>query len=780
MSNQAQDIFEQIVDLPAAERRQALDRACGSRAQLQSEVESLLAAHDAAGQFLADPTLDHVAAYSEPPEQAGATIGRYKLLERIGQGGFGDVFMAQQFEPVKRRVALKIIKLGMDTKQVVARFEAERQALALMDHPNIARVFDGGETKSGRPYFVMELVRGDPITQYCDREKLATRDRLALFQQVCQAIQHAHQKGVIHRDIKPTNVLVTVADGEPLVKVIDFGIAKATNTELTERTLFTEFRQLIGTPQYMSPEQAERSGVDIDTRSDIYSLGVLLYEILTGRTPIDPATLKSAVWDELQRMIREDEPTPPSTLLTSMGADSNLVAKARGTELSGLVTTLKGDLDWIVLKALEKDRTRRYGTASELSEDIKRFLHDEPVTATPPSTLYKLRKFARRNKSAIAAAAALSAALLLGLVGTTAAAIWALRERDGALVAENLARNSEEQARQASARAEEQASRARRMAAMVGSPFQDKATADNLARAWLADIERLKESSELDQREILIQQCQLAVWWFSNHGGTAAADLMEQVYERAKATLGPGNATYLALVNADIISHLGVYDADRIADLFTDLVESLRQLRPVDYQGVLPQYAAALHHAGRDVDATKAIDEYLEHRNGPSSLPQNPAMELNRLQTALRQLATWSASHPERLARLEAVAERVGRLQSVNSPFSVATKVPDSLERWEGTLDLGMAKVKLRFEVSRRTDGTYAGNMIRLDRENERLPITFMQIDDETLTLTVAAVSAEIVGRLNEQKNESVGKWKQSGRQFDLTIALVAPARKSP
>ena len=263
MKDQAQNIFEQTVDLSPTKRDAALQEACGDDSQLRRDVEELLQANDKAGEFLGSPTMDHVAAYSEPPEQAGHEIGRYKLLEKIGSGGFGDVYMAQQLKPVKRRVALKIIKLGMDTQQVVARFEAERQALALMDHPNISSVLDGGETKSGRPYFVMELVRGDPITEYCDREKVPTSERLQLFQQVCTAIQHAHQKGVIHRDIKPNNVLVTVADGEPLVKVIDFGIAKATNTELTEKTLFTEFRQLIGTPQYMSPEQAERSGVDL-------------------------------------------------------------------------------------------------------------------------------------------------------------------------------------------------------------------------------------------------------------------------------------------------------------------------------------------------------------------------------------------------------------------------------------------------------------------------------------------------------------------------------------
>ena len=513
MTDRAQSLFEQIIDLSPTDRSSALDNACRNDAQLREQVESLLTANDGAGSFLGEPTIDHVAAYSEPAEQAGNTIGRYKLLEKIGHGGFGDVYMAQQLAPVKRRVALKIIKLGMDTKQVVARFAAERQALALMSHPNIARVLDGGETASGRPYFVMELVRGDPITEYCDREKLPTRERLQLFQQVCLAIQHAHQKGVIHRDIKPNNVLVTVADGQPLAKVIDFGIAKATNTELTEKTLFTEFRQLIGTPQYMSPEQAERSGVDIDTRSDIYSLGVLLYEILTGRTPVDPSTIKSAVWEELQRVIREEEPQRPSMLVTALGANSELIAKSRGTEPTRLGNLLKGDLDWIVLKALEKDRTRRYGAASELSDDVQRYLDDEAVIATPPSAGYKLRKLIRRNKVVIAVASALTTALLIGLIATSITSVWAMRERDHALRAEQESRDAEQEASLASDRADQQADRARRMAAMVGNPFRDPAEASELAKAWLADIEEFKKQGELSEKDILIQECQLSTWW---------------------------------------------------------------------------------------------------------------------------------------------------------------------------------------------------------------------------------------------------------------------------
>ncbi len=349
-------------------------------------------------------------------EQPGDRIGRYKLLEKIGEGGCGVVYMAKQEEPVRRRVALKVIKPGMDTHEVIARFEAERQALALMEHPHIAKVFDGGATDAGRPYFVMELVRGLRITDYCDQKNLSTRQRLDLFMQVCQAVQHAHQKGIIHRDLKPSNILVTVNDGVPVPKVIDFGIAKATGQRLTDKTFFTAFQQIIGTPAYMSPEQAEMTSVDIDTRSDIYSLGVLLYELLTGRTPFDAKELLRSGVEEMLRTIREQEPVRPSTRLSTLVAtEQTTVAQRRQTEPAKLTDILRGDLDWIVMKALEKDRARRYETANGLAMDIQRHLNDEPVSAGPPGQLYRFGKLVRRYKLAFAAASAIVATLLLGL-----------------------------------------------------------------------------------------------------------------------------------------------------------------------------------------------------------------------------------------------------------------------------------------------------------------------------------------------------------------------------
>jgi serine/threonine protein kinase len=331
--------------------------------------------------------------------EKGKTIaGKYKILERLGEGGMATVYLAEQTKPLRRRVAIKIIKLGMDTKQVVARFEAERQALALMDHPNIAKVYDAGATEKGRPHFVMELVHGLPITEYCDKNKLSTNERLKLFTLVCNAVQHAHQKGLIHRDLKPSNILVAIHDEKPVPKIIDFGIAKATEQRLTERTLFTEMGQLIGTPEYMSPEQAEMTGLDIDTRTDIYSLGVILYELLVGALPFDIRELRKAGLEEIRRKIREDEPLKPSTKLSTLGDESNRTAKNRRTDIRSLAKLLRGELDWITIKTLAKNRTSRYATVSELASDINRYLKKEPVMARPPSTLYLIKKLATKHR----------------------------------------------------------------------------------------------------------------------------------------------------------------------------------------------------------------------------------------------------------------------------------------------------------------------------------------------------------------------------------------------
>jgi WD40 repeat protein/serine/threonine protein kinase len=404
----------------AGERDAYLDRACAENIELRRRVEELLQASAKAESFLESPAIHLVATVDERPvsEGLGTIIGPYKLLEQIGEGGFGIVYMAEQQHPVRRKVALKVIKPGMDTRQVIARFEAERQALALMDHPHIAKVLDAGTTNMGRPYFVMELVRGVPITQFCDDNRLKVRERLVLFVAVCQAVQHAHQKGIIHRDLKPNNVLVTLHDGTPVVKVIDFGIAKALGQQrLTDKTLVTGFAQMIGTPLYMSPEQAEMSGLDADTRTDIYALGVLLYELLTGTTPFDKERLKEARYDEIRRIIREEAPTKPSTRISTLGQAATTVSAIRKSEPRRLSQLFRGELDWMVMKALEKDRNRRYESASAFAADVQRYLHDEPVQACPPSVAYLVRKFARRNKVALITASAIAIVVLLAVTG---------------------------------------------------------------------------------------------------------------------------------------------------------------------------------------------------------------------------------------------------------------------------------------------------------------------------------------------------------------------------
>jgi serine/threonine protein kinase len=455
ISQREEDLFDgarRIAD-PVA-RAAFLKGACDGDPALQRRIEALLKAESAAEEFFAEGrsvvsapdgafALVTGAGSADSPgeETIGTRIGRYKLLEKIGEGGCGVVYLAEQEEPVRRRVALKIIKLGMETKSVIARFEAERQALAMMDHPNIARVFDAGATDRGPPYFVMELVRGVKITNYCDDNRLDTRQRLDLFVQICHAIQHAHQKGIIHGDIKPSNIMVALQDGVPVPKVIDFGISKATEARLTDKLLFTAYAQLIGTPAYMSPEQAELGGVDIDTRSDIYSLGVLLYELLTGRTPFDAKELLADGLDGMRRTLREREPMSPSNRLKTLKrAELTQTAETRKAEPSRLVSLLQGDLDWIVMKALEKDRARRYETANGLAMDVQRHLGNEPVVARPPSWVYRFQKLVRRNRVVFIAGGAVALALMSGLSAST----WLfLKERDARHRAEQAEQRQE-------------------------------------------------------------------------------------------------------------------------------------------------------------------------------------------------------------------------------------------------------------------------------------------------------------------------------------------------
>ncbi len=527
------DLFIAALQIEDAAARAAyLDAACAGDAALRQRLEVLLQAH-AADSFLEPPpaaasTTDAFRPTAEGPpsapaaagESSGMRLGPYRLLQQIGTGGMGVVWMAEQQTPLRRLVALKVIKAGMDSAQVIARFEQERQALALMDHPNIARVLDGGTTDSGRPFFVMELVKGTPITKYCDEHRLTPRERLALFVPVCQAVQHAHQKGIIHRDLKPSNVLVAPYDGRPVVKVIDFGVAKATGPRLTDRTLFTEFGAVIGTLEYMSPEQAELNNQDIDTRSDIYALGVLLYELLTGSTPLERSRLRQAAFAEVLRCIREEEPPRPSQRLSASKDALPVISAQRQTEPARLTKLMRGELDWIVMKALDKDRGRRYETANGLAQDVERYLQDEPVAACPPSAGYWLRKFLRRNRRPVLVAAALLLALLGGIVGTTWGLVRALEaeadtrmalaevagERDRAAGAERrvltsagLAESRRKEAVKQSGLAEE---RRREAEKQTGVARQEKKRAEAVRDYLLAVFHRA--NPEVDGRRVTV------------------------------------------------------------------------------------------------------------------------------------------------------------------------------------------------------------------------------------------------------------------------------------
>jgi eukaryotic-like serine/threonine-protein kinase len=504
-----------------------------------------------------DLPLDSTLVHGAVPDRPGGAIGPYKLMEQIGEGGFGLVYVAEQQHPVKRRVALKVIKPGMDTRDVIARFEAERQALAMMDHPNIARVLDAGATDSGRPYFVMELVRGLPITEYCDKSRLTPRERLELFVSVCQAVQHAHLKGIIHRDIKPSNVLVTTHDGQPVVKVIDFGVAKALHQQLTDKTIYTRFAQMIGTPLYMSPEQAEMSGLDIDTRSDIYSLGVLLYELLTGSTPFDKKRLARVAYDELIRMIREEEPPKPSTRLSHSTESLPTIAADRRTEPAKLSKMFRGDLDWIVMKAMEKNRARRYETASAFAADVTRYLNDEAVEASPPSTAYRFKKLARRHRTALGTATAFVGLLIAAVIVSG----WlALREKAARSTADQNAKLADEQrqialaeknraeanfaeARRAEENARASAARAQKaLEAEASARLQTRKALDEMSSQVISDWLSQKDLKLDSTQEKFLQNALASYHSFAN----AAGDSEEVRFSAADAHLRIGDI-YLKL-----------------------------------------------------------------------------------------------------------------------------------------------------------------------------------------------------------------------------------------
>jgi serine/threonine protein kinase len=728
-----------------AERQAYLDEACAGQPELRRQVEHLLRLHEGAGSFLEKPAAESPATgavqdapeHMPSPEAPGVIIGPYKLIEQIGEGGMGTVWMAQQTAPVKRLVAVKLIKAGMDSRHVLARFGAERQALALMDHPNIARVLDAGTTDSGRPYFVMDLVKGAPITKYCDEHRLTPRQRLELFLPVCQAIQHAHQKGIIHRDLKPSNVLVALYDGRPVPKVIDFGVAKAAGQTLTEKTLVTSFGAIVGTLEYMSPEQAEINQLDIDTRSDIYALGVLLYELLTGTTPFSRKDLEKAGMLEMLRVIREQEPTKPSTKLSTAEGLPTLAAN-RGTEPAKLTKLVRGELDWIVMKALEKDRNRRYETANGFAMDVQRYLADEPVEACPPSAAYRLRKFAQRHRGAVLAAAVVAAAVLLGAGVAAWQAVEATRAKRDALAAaaaETEAKQAAE-AKEAETRAVLDFVEKRILAAARPKGREGGLGPDVPLRAAIDAAVPFVDKSFQDQP---LTEARLRVtlgdsFWYLGDGKAAAAQ-----YEPARATyaklLGADHHTTLSCMNQLGISY-GMQGRTR------DSVRLYEELLPICKARLGPDAPLTLgcmNNLGRGYFELDQYDKALQiHKEtldvksgkyGPGH--RSTLLTMVNLANVYHKLGRYDEALKLRLETLELQKANLGRedydtlmtAHNVGANYRKLERYADALRYDEDTLALRKTTLGRGHPDTLTGLWSVAKDLINLGRGAEALPV---------------------------------------------------------
>jgi serine/threonine protein kinase/tetratricopeptide (TPR) repeat protein len=775
-------LFELALNIPTAERAALLDRECAGDPDLRSRVEALLAARQVLESLLrrepapASPTPPGEAPTTgpgettappdgRPAEGVGSTLaGKYKLVEEIGEGGMGTVFMAQQAVPVRRAVAVKVIKAGMDSRAVLARFDAERQALALMDHPHIARVLDAGTTDSGRPFFVMELVKGTPITRFCDERRLTLHQRLELFVPVCQAIQHAHQKGVIHRDLKPSNVLVALYDDRPVPKVIDFGVAKATGAQLTAQTLMTGFGDVVGTPEYMSPEQATLNNLDIDTRSDVYALGVLLYELLTGTTPVDRRSLGQAAVLEVLRIAREVEPPRPSARLSALAALPSIAAN-RGTEPARLAGMLRGELDWVVMKALEKDRARRYETANGLARDVQRYLADEVVEARPPSAGYRLRKFVWRNKGRVVAAALVLLALVAGTIGTSWGLIRAEERRqqaeaarkaeseraEGERLAKLDAQDQKVKAEAANARAQKRLEQIEKGNEVLTGIFADLdiravKAGDKPLEAVLADrlvkaAEQLEGESVGDSLAVAALQDRLGQSLLSLGFAAQTIRVLEKAWATRKAALGPDHPDTLTSMN--------------------NLAESYRAAGQYDRAIKLNEEALALRRAKLGPDHPDTLHSMNNLATGYLDAGQHDrAIKLNEEALALRR-AKLGPDHPDTLHSMNNLA----------AGYRDAGQHDRALPLFEETWRRRKARLGPDHPDTFASTNNLAAGYRDAGQHDRALPLF-----EEALRLAKAKLGPDHPDTLHSMNNLAAGYW--SAHRLDRSIPLFEETLK--